>query len=63
MRLDSQWQSRGLALQLNYGLGTLLGAPRADVIALRAPCSLPDCGDARRALEAFVTAAWPVPST
>jgi EpsI family protein len=61
LRLDSQWQSRGLALQLNFGLRSLSGAPRADVIALRAPCAAPDCGDARRALEAFVTAAWPVP--
>jgi len=60
-RLDSQWQSRSLALQLRYGVHSLFGAPRADVIALRARCVVPDCTDARRALETFVTAAWPVP--
>lgn len=60
-RLDSRWQSRDLALQVSYGFRSLAGAPRADVIALRARCSQPDCSDARRALEAFVSDAWPVP--
>jgi hypothetical protein len=57
-RVDGDWQSRSLILQLNYALRSLFGSPQASVVILRARCEGQDCSGANAALENFVSIGW-----
>ncbi|MBM0106193.1 exosortase [Steroidobacter sp. S1-65] len=52
-RLDERWFDRPLALQIQYGIGALMGAPAASILAFRTPCKGVDCTDARATLQHF----------
>lgn len=55
-RLDDHWYDRPLALQLQYGIGALTGAPVSSVIAFRTACMGTDCTAARATLQNFAAA-------
>lgn len=55
-RLDDRWFDRPLALQVQYGIGALLGAPMSSVVAFRTQCNGTDCAEARATLQDFATA-------
>lgn len=54
-RLDERWFDRPLALQVQYGIGALFGAPMSSVVAFRTQCSDTDCAEARTTLHEFTT--------
>lgn len=52
-RLDDRWYDRPLSLQVQYGIGALVGAPVSSVIAFRTACMGTDCAAARTTLQNF----------
>ena len=55
-RLDERWFDRPLALQVQYGIGALMGAPMSSIVAFRTPCNGADCTEARATLQDFTAA-------
>src|SRR5690606_11479451 len=58
-RLDGRGYRSALALQLDYGLRSLFGAPAAALIALRVRCDAADCTAARETLNPIVETRYP----
>lgn len=58
-RVDDDWHSRALTLQLSYAVRSLFAAPLAAIVVLRARCDGEDCTEAQAGLQGFAANSWP----